>query len=80
MCYTPIQQNQVENGLQSRAGCHGWLSWMTFMDDFHGMTVTDDFHGRLDFAVYKLILHIDQSWGDRLMDRQTDGQTDIGTP
>ena len=44
---------------------------MTFMDDFHGMTVMDDFHGRVDFAVYKLILHIDQLWRDRLMDRQT---------
>ena len=30
-------------------GCHGWLSWMTFLDDFHGW---------LDFAVYKLFPHI----------------------
>ena len=66
---------------------HGWLSWMTFMDDIHGwlswMAFMDDYHGWLscishgwlDFAVYKLFLHIDKLWTDRQMDRQTD----IGT-
>ena len=29
---------------------HGWLSWMTVMDDFHGWQ---------NFAFYKLFLHID---------------------
>ena len=82
---------KAENGLLSWSirtimGCHGWLSWMIFMDDFHGwlwwmtfmdyfhglLTVMDDFHGWLDFAVYKPFLHI--------ADGQTDRQTDIGTP
>ena len=33
----------------------------------HDLAVIDDFHGWLDFAVYKLFLHI------------ADGQTDRGT-
>ena len=26
---------QAKSGLQSRSGCHGQLSWMTFVDDFY---------------------------------------------
>ena len=30
------EKKQDENGLQSQSGCHGCLSWMTFMDDCLG--------------------------------------------
>ena len=41
--------------------CHGWFSWMTFIDDFHGwlsyMTFMDDFHEWLSWMMFDLKGH-----------------------